>query len=515
MRAVGLSFAVAVVMLSQPVEPAAPIVVPAGGNLQQALNTAQPGDTIVLEAGATYIGNFVLPAKLGGSSAFITIRSSASDDALPGPNSRITPAHAPLLPKIKSPNVMPALATAPRAHHYRLMFLEFQAEGRGEGGIITLGEGGSGQTTLQAVPSDLVMDRVYVHGDPAFGQKFGISVNSASTTVINSHVSDIKRQGQDAQAIVGTNGPGPFTIANNYLEASGENIMFGGADPGIPNLVPSDITITRNHMSKPVAWRSERWTVKNLFELKNARRVAVSDNLLEYNWPGGQSGFAILFTVRNQDGRCPWCQVEQVVFERNVVRHVAAGISILGRDNNYPSQQTRDIVVRHNVFEIDNREWGGNGYFLMMIGEPRDVTVDHNTIIQKQAWGILLVDGPPVLGFVFSNNVARHNEYGIIGGGRSPGMDTIRAFFPASLVANNVIADANPRLYPSGNFYPSSGEFRTQFMSYDNGDYRLAASSAWKGAGSDGLDLGAAVSGVVRRTGEPRAPSSLPRRPER
>jgi hypothetical protein len=41
------------------------IQVAAGGDFQAAWNTASPGDEIVLQAGATYIGNFVLPAKRG------------------------------------------------------------------------------------------------------------------------------------------------------------------------------------------------------------------------------------------------------------------------------------------------------------------------------------------------------------------------------------------------------------------------------------------------------------------
>jgi len=90
--------------------------------------------------------------------------------------------------------------------------------------------------------------------------------------------------------------------------------------------------------------------VKNLLELKNARRVTIQANTLEYNWQAAQSGFAILFTVRNQDGGCPWCQVEQVTFANNVVRHSAAGVSILGFDDTHPSQQTRSITIRNNVF---------------------------------------------------------------------------------------------------------------------------------------------------------------------
>ena len=99
---------------------------------------------------------------------------------------------------------------------------------------------------------------------------------------------------QDTQAICGWNGPGPVPIENNYLEAAGENIMFGGTRPGIPNLVPSDITIRRNQLSKPLAWMAQAWTVKNLLEFKNAQNVLVEGNTIENNWAAGQQGYAIV-----------------------------------------------------------------------------------------------------------------------------------------------------------------------------------------------------------------------------
>src|SRR6267142_3100250 len=52
------------------------IVVNAGGNLQTAINNAVPGDTIVLQAGATFTGPFTLPNKTSGS-GWIYIQSSA------------------------------------------------------------------------------------------------------------------------------------------------------------------------------------------------------------------------------------------------------------------------------------------------------------------------------------------------------------------------------------------------------------------------------------------------------
>ena len=70
------------VMSVAPCAGAATLAVAAGGDLQAALNAAQPGDIITLEPGATYVGNFVLPNK-GAVSDYITIRSAARDASLP------------------------------------------------------------------------------------------------------------------------------------------------------------------------------------------------------------------------------------------------------------------------------------------------------------------------------------------------------------------------------------------------------------------------------------------------
>jgi len=108
---------------------------------------------------------------------------------------------------------------------------------------------------LSQVPYAFVLDRVYVHGDPLLGQKRGISMQSSDTTVVNSYLSDFKGIGQDTQAIASYNGPGPYLIENNYLEAATENLLIGGADPMIPNLVATNVTVRHNYFRKQMAWR--------------------------------------------------------------------------------------------------------------------------------------------------------------------------------------------------------------------------------------------------------------------
>ena len=459
--------------------------VPSGANLQAYIDAAQPGDIVALAPGATYVGNFVLPPKGGGG--FITIRSATPDTMLPGPGARIDPRYAPLLAKLRSPNNAPALATAPGASHYRLQFLEFAASANGSGTIIALGDGSSRQNSLASVPHTLVVDRVYVHGDPGAPQRRGIALNSASTQIVNSWIADIKAAGADAQAICGWNGPGPFLIANNYLEGSGENVMFGGADPAIPGLVPSDITFVGNHVAKPFAWRGTQWTVKNLFELKNAQRVLVDRNLFENNWAAAQVGYAILLKSVNQDGGAPWSVVQHVQFTNNVVRNVSSAVNILGRDTRHPALEANGIVVRNNLFaNVSAAAFGGAGRMLLINGAA-NVTFDHNTAIVDGSSAVF-ADVNAVPGFVFTNNVLFDNGLAIKGSGAGAGTSTIAHYFPGSYFVGNVIGGANPAMYPGANYYPPTAAIG--FADYASGNYRLGPGSPFKHAATDGSDPG-------------------------
>ena len=74
------------------------ISVSSSAAFQAALNSAQPGDIIELQAGTTFTGPFTLPNKTSGTE-WIYIRSSKYS-ALPAPCSRVSPADAANMPKI-------------------------------------------------------------------------------------------------------------------------------------------------------------------------------------------------------------------------------------------------------------------------------------------------------------------------------------------------------------------------------------------------------------------------------
>src|SRR6516162_4263003 len=72
------------------------LTVAAGGNLQAALDQAELGDTIVLEAGATFKGRFTLPNKMTGSGWIYVVSSKLSN--LPSPGHRVGPNDAANMP---------------------------------------------------------------------------------------------------------------------------------------------------------------------------------------------------------------------------------------------------------------------------------------------------------------------------------------------------------------------------------------------------------------------------------
>lgn len=487
------------------------VPVPKGGNLQAAVNaaaTATSDTTIVLDAGAAY-PQITLPKK--SSATRVTIQTSAVASLPAGV--RVGPSQSSLFAKIQAtvPGE-PAISTVAGANGYSFVGIEVSTNSPSLiiYTLVQFGSGGSDQNSLSQVPTNLSFDRGYIHGFPTQEVQRGIGLNSANTSITNSYISDVHGKGYDTQAICGWNGPGPYVIVNNYLEGSGENVMFGGSPASIPNLVPSDITFKRNLVVKPLSWYVNdpsfagiKWTVKNLFELKNSRRVVVDGNVFENNWTDAQAGRAIVFTPRPSDSGV-WALVEDVQFTNNIVRNVGSGVLILGADEPPAPTETRlrRIRVANNLWEnIDGPRFGSNGFFATVVNKTEDVTIEHNTAIQTG--NIIGTDYNPNVGFVYRDNITRHNEYGIFGS-RSDiqinvggiGNPAIEYFFPGSQVVGNVIAKEVMSsqwnvagAYPAGNYFPESLN-AIGFVDWTNGNYRLASHSPYLGAAFDGTNPG-------------------------
>lgn len=450
-----------------------------GGNLQTALNQAQRGDEIVLEAGATFIGNFTLPPKSGTSAdGWIVIRSNQSAQ-LPSMGIRVSPAHAPLMPKILTSNVQPALLTSTSAvtsgwwitgievsvtPTYNTQYIQY--------GLVRLGSSGSTQNTLAKVPYDIVLDRMYIHGLSDTPTSRCVELNSARTQISDSYLAECHVKGFDSQAILGWNGPGPFKIVNNMLMGDTENLMFGGSDPSIPNLIPSDIEIRGNYIYTPASWGAgmpaKIWTKKNLFELKNSSRVLLEGNILDGSWSDAQKGMAIVIRSTNQNGNCNWCQTTDFTMRYNILRNAPGVFDFLGTSNNPVASSPTRILIEHNLFEnigvspFDQ----GSKIFAQFIGNnlnnSKDVTIRNNTVSSWGNMGQYLNFGgsatTQVTNFEYKDNITFFGNYGIFASGGAQGESV---FTGGTIVRGTSIYTGNVAVgTPNVSRYPT-----TQFVS--------------------------------------------------
>jgi hypothetical protein len=624
-------------------------------DLQNAFDNALPGTEIVIPANKTFnapSGGFVLGGKPG--SGWIVIRT-ANTAGIPAANTRATRSHAAAMPNIMSTDVDPAIvlkaatsvSSGNEAHHYRFIGIEFgiTASVTLNYAVVRVGEFGPTSSAMQ--PHDIVFDHCYVHGSVLAHAKRGIEMNSGSTAVLDSYISDFHGIGQEAQAIGGWNGPGPYKLINNYLEGAGENVLFGGGEPTINNIIPSDMEIRHNHFYKPPAWKNSiitkpagvnatattggtlspsttyyyvltasgaagattatsspsvedsvaltstqnavnvvwnrvtysgrhaasyriyrtndapggarnwtyytytppdptaatfsytdtgsagttgsapptigtRWTVKNLFELKDGQRVLLDGNIFENCWADAQGGTAILLhTAADDDGVCTWCVVKDITFTNNIVRHAGGGVSFQANDWIHPTgtgRGSRFKVANNLLSDITSSTWGGNGWLFRIASGgaepgPDDLQIIHNTAFQS---GRVIDTGDQntdKLRFTYKDNIQPHNADGVIGEGTTTGNQTLTDYFPGAVFTKNVLmtpdASVPPKynLYP-GNLFPASWN-EVMFVDKAGGNYRLVAcdpnnpgtpcSPYWH-AGSDGKDIGADIDALDEAT---------------
>jgi len=508
--------------------------------LQAALNNIHTdrgdrnGEMILLASGTTFTGNYTLPAYSMAAGKWVIVRTNTADSNLPGQGVRITPTYSSILAKVFSGNSTAVFQTANNANHYWLMGVEM-----GVSASITLNYGifgvGNGDISTATLPQHIVLDRCYVHGNATGNIRRGLAANGANIAVINSDFENFHDTGADTQAVWASNSPGPIEVDNNYLSAAGENILLGGADPTITNLLNSDITITRNHFFKPLKWKQGDpsyagilWNVKNLLEIKNAQRVLVQGNVLENNWAQAQNGYGVLFTPRNQSGTCPSCGVSNVTFRYNLFQHSGSGFNLSGADAGSPcgdgsgsSQTLRGVSIHDNlILDINGRNWSGadGNLYQILAGNystgcsrqgPQNIIINHNTGFQTGKIGNVgdYLGSPTIGGFVFENGIVQHGG-GFVGSSEAEGTGTLNAYFTNPYVFMRNVIEAGPSgSYPSGNFFPINWA-AVLFVDPTNcnaGTYAITAcalqsGSPYHNAATDGKDIGSNIDAINAAT---------------
>ena len=423
--------------------PPAAVIVSTSAELTAALKV---GGSIRLKPG-TYTGNFAVTQP--------TVIDRFDPSALP--TGRISPADVADTVLVASDPYNPTLQVSASDVVVRGITVTGVAPDRV---TVLVGFKPAATDPVTVLPSRVSIDRIVVLGTNGLGHR-GVEMHGADMQFTRNYVAGILEQGRQSQGFWAAYGPGPYLIEDNYIEASGENILFGGDDPPTPGLVPSDIVIRRNLLYKLPAWRQKPGSVANLLELKNAQRVLIEDNILDGSWTDIQIGHGAVFTPRNQYGKAPWCTVRDVRFVRNVVRNYDTfALSHLYTDNNHQSGTLANMYYEGNLFlgrAVLNQTGGVDG----------DLAFIRNTypLVTDKIIGFNGPAPPPGAGapgrpnLVWTLNVGRSGRNGIIGQyGGGQGSPSIAAYTTPVTLTGNVVEQGTGTTYywqrlPSGNLY--------------------------------------------------------------
>jgi len=469
------------------------------GQLQAAINNAScnPNGTVLqLPKGDVETGGFTLPLKTCASGQWIIITTAGV--TLPAQGTRLDPSlYVGQLARLTTAVPVAVVATVANVavNSYWLSGLELeQAAVAASNEAVDIGYASA---TPSQLPSNIVIDRCYIHGKASNQVSRLVNLNENNVAVVDSYLSEGHAIGFDAQGILTVSG-GPMLIQNNFIEGAGENIMFGGASNGSSqppyNNFSNDVTIRKNFIYKPVAWYVQnpaymgiRYTVKNLYEMKEGNRVLVQNNVLENNWGDAQAGEVALFQALIQSGLNS--VINDVAFTYNYAAHAAEGFVIAGNDPTLTpidtTKRLHRLLIQNNLLDdINAPVWQGTyigrfGYYLT--GAPDAVTIDHNTIPFQAPPNlfVLFSDDTRATSFYFTNNLNyAPGGTGIAADGTAEGTPTIQAWLsgpPAGSVTQDILIGANCSKYPSSFSCPATAS-AVGFANYNNGnggDYTL------------------------------------------
>ncbi|HWK11057.1 MAG TPA: PKD domain-containing protein, partial [Vicinamibacterales bacterium] len=180
-----------------------------------------------------------------------------------------------------------------------------------------------------------------------------------------------------------------------------------------------------------------------------------------------------------------------------------------------------EIMATADVASIADRRSdklsGGYAKAVLIGGGPTPITFDHNTFVHLNSSLLYAYGSYAMYNFTFTNNLARHNDYGIMGQSTAPGNLTISTFFPGSNITCNAISGAVAKNYPVQNAYPTDTAWMASFANFSAGDYHVVNTSAIYTPGCTapipGADvdrINAAIAAPAGTTAPPPVSSNIP-----
>jgi hypothetical protein len=490
-------------------------------DIQSAIDAANCGDELVLDAGVTWQGNFTLPNKncsgaLNGG--WVIVRTSG-ESSMPAQGTRATVSDLPYMATLCSANGEPVLAnitnsslTARAAAFYWFEGLEITLCSGADAVFwnavlfymptgMSMPTGPPEDDTPGGMPHDIVFSHSYIHGVPNTDNMIrGLYLDGYNYTVIDSTVNNWQASSQDSQAFMMDCGTGDILIQNNDMEASADSMLIAAPECA---QVPGDITVFNNYFTKQTAWYPQ-FILKNFVEFKNGQRILVTGNVMANGFAAAQDGAGVLINPRTWTGsEAPgtWASValvSDVTATYNVIHDTGLGTDIASEDsyctramNCIPSAR---VLFQNNLFY--NIDLANASDWCFQLDAPNELTIDHNTCVSANTFSqSLFVDTYPNTDTSVTNNIFSQDVGGQgVSGPAAIALDSQFGDNSGGVIENNG-GYAPGWLTATLTEWQSCGcASQTLFSSVSPfanlTTYPVVSGSVFSGAGTDGLDLG-------------------------
>jgi hypothetical protein len=290
----------------------------------------------------------------------------------------------------------------------------------------------------------------------------------------------------------------PFSV-DSLLHAP-QSAAWNFGDQGLIN----DVTVRRNTFDVDAAFAHDvqlrkGYSPKGGFEIKNVNRLLYEGN----RHIGYPANWAV--TPRNQNGTAPWTTTSHMIFRNNWFApedpwHETTGrMAVLSlQDELHTTTPATDIQIYNNFAKNVASMLQMKGGDLWTI---RQNTVLNDWLAKDAYHAILVLEGLPATRFEFRDNIVGYSNYGM-----SCSIDSkLDTCWPSAILRNNVVVDfanvgsSGGEWGRAGMITPIRNRFtQVGFTDLVNDNYRLSASSPYKGKATEGIDPGVNMDELLR-----------------
>lgn len=487
--------------------------------LIDAYNQCNGGEHIVIPAGTTILGNIELPNRT--LSDYVTIRSSGT---MPDLRNRITTSSNQLAVIRSTTYNVPTLKIKNGAAKLRFIGIDFEPLEQGNFDQFTIIEVGEFyQSSLSTNPQKIIFQHIVMNPPGTTMVRHGMMNDGYKVAILSSWIGNIFTRcfpGQgcvtDSNAFYSLNGRGSHVYNNSFIEASSENILYGGDTVTIDGHVPTNIEMRRCYFFKRTAWKpnpTPLYNIKNLIEFKIGRRAYLEGNVFENHWMGADAGQPNAININSlAEPSSQWTVNEDIVFENNKVTQMPSGVLLAaafypasGNESlNYDPRKSQNVKFKNMLFDKFN---AGEARRLVIANSAEYASFDHITQIDTGLATSRLMEFATRnnYGFQITNSiVGMGTDYQIIYEGlfgrcalnKGTGGSNLTA--PCNqdgnwTVNNNIFVryNSDPLISPpAGNCDSPIGYGAVGFVNLAGGDYRLTGSGpCYPGQTTVGADI--------------------------